>query len=209
MIDRRHVLGAAGAFAATFAGAGASTARPAGNVTSLTGRATAVAGNGAERRLGLADPVALAELVQTAAESRLGLKLGATTLVNLGPSTRLKLDPFLVDAGGTFDLVEGSMLFEHVRPRGSPPGKAEIRSPYGLLAVRGTRFWAGINRGRFGVFVVEGKVDVSGGGRSVSLLAGWGTDVTRPGAAPASPRAWPVERQREIYRLTLGAVPRR
>lgn len=211
MIDRRTMLGlGSGAAAALIADPAAAQPRPAaGNVTTLTGKASALADGAAERALAKGDPVQLAELVQTGAQSRLGLQLGQRTIVNLGPSTRLKLDPHIVDAGGTFDLVEGSVLFEHTRPKGTAPGRAEIRSPYGLIAVRGTRFWAGINRGVFGVFVVEGNVDVSAAGRTVSLAPGWGSDVTRPGAAPTEARVWPVPRQREIYMETLGFVPRR
>ena len=210
MIDRRTMLGlGSGAAAALIADPAAAQPRPAaGNVTTLTGKASALADGAAERALAKGDPVQLAELVQTGAQSRLGLQLGQRTIVNLGPSTRLKLDPHIVDAGGTFDLVEGSMLFEHTRPKGSAPGRAEIRSPYGLIAVRGTRFWMGINRGSFGVFVTEGRVDVSAAGDTVALMPGWGTDIARPGQRPSRPRAWPVERQREIYLHTLGVVPR-
>lgn len=211
MIDRRTMLslGSGAAVVLIAARAEAQPRPPAGNVTALTGKASALADGAGERTLARGDPVQLAEMVQTAAQSRLGLQLGQRTIVNLGPSTKLKLDPHIVDAGGTFDLVEGSMLFEHTRPKGTAPGRAEIRSPYGLIAVRGTRFWAGINRGVFGVFVVDGQVDVSASGRTVSLAPGWGSDIAHPGAAPTQARAWPVPRQREIYMETLGFIPRR
>ena len=70
------------------------------------------------------------------------------------------------------------------------PGPIEIRSPYGLIAVRGTRFFAGLSNKVFGVFVEEGSVTVSAGGRQVIVGAGQGTDIARPGARPTDPRRW-------------------
>lgn len=210
MLNRRVVLGLGAGLAIT-AGAHRDShaqAPAAGRVTALVGRAKATAVAGSERGLAEGDAVRVADLVETAAESRIGMTLGAGTIVNLGPSTKLKLDEHIVEAGGTFELVDGAMLLEHVRSRGAPPGKAEVRSPYGLMAVRGTRFFAGPSGGTFGVFVADGRVDVTGGGRTVVLLPGWGTDVARPGAPPSEPRAWGQARIRAAYMATLGRVPR-
>ena len=52
------------------------------------------------------------------------------------------------------------------------------RSPFALIAVRGTLFFAGPSNGVFGVFVGRGFVEVTGGDRTV---------VIRPGLAPTLP----------------------
>jgi len=56
--------------------------------------------------------------------------------------------------------------------------------------VRGTRFFAGPSQGKLAVFVDRGSVSVTSGGSTVTLVAGEGTDVTRPGAPPTEPKSW-------------------
>jgi ferric-dicitrate binding protein FerR (iron transport regulator) len=79
------------------------------------------------------------------------------------------------------------MLFE--RPARTP-SKVQIRSTFGLIAVRGTRFFAGPSNDVFGVFVEQGRVTVSAAGKSVTVRAGQGTNIARPGAAPTAPAPW-------------------
>ncbi len=116
------------------------------------------------------------------------MKLGRDTTVRLGEQARVTIDRYLVDAGGEIVLDSGAMLFE--RPSGARPAKVQICSTFGLIAVRGTRFFAGPSNNVFGVFVERGRVTVSAAGRRVTLRAGEGTDIARPGAAPTTPKRW-------------------
>ena len=93
----------------------------------------------------------------TGVASRLGMRLGRNTTVKLGEQARLKIDRFIVDAGGEMTLSSGPMLFDGQPLRAG----LQIRSPFALIAVRGTRFFAGPSNGRFGVFVVRGSVAVT------------------------------------------------
>ena len=52
------------------------------------------------RTLDRAAPVFLGDEVATGVASRLGMRLGRDTTVRLGEQARLKIDRFLVDAGG-------------------------------------------------------------------------------------------------------------
>jgi len=88
---------------------------------------------------------------------------------------RLVIDQFLSTTGGEISLQSGPMLFD--RPSGSRPLAMQIKSPYGLIAVRGTKFFAGPSNNFFGVFVDHGTVVVSGGGSEVVLQAGEGTNL--------------------------------
>jgi hypothetical protein len=125
------------------------------------------------------------------------MTLGQETVLRLGELARIKIDRFLVNAGGTIQLNAGPLLLD--KPKTSPP--VNIRSPFGLISVRGTRVFAGPSRGVFGVFVVHGSVSVTAGGRTVRLEDGFGTDLTR-GAAPTAPVRWGAER----VRLALASV---
>src|SRR5262249_40099757 len=82
------------------------------------------------------------------------------------------------------------------RPLGSVPAPVRIRSPFALIAVRGTRFFAGPSNGRFGVFVERGSVAVTSVGRRVILHDGEGTDFSAPGTRPSPVKEWQPERIR-------------
>jgi ferric-dicitrate binding protein FerR (iron transport regulator) len=167
--------------------AGAQSAERAGAVEDVRGEAfaeTAAVRRGLER----AAPVFVGDQVGTGFQSRLAMRLGRATVVRLGEQARLTLDRFLVNAGGEITLQSGPMLFD--RPAGGAPSPIQIRSPFGLIAVRGTRFFAGPSNQRFGVFVERGSVVVSAAGRRVVVRAGEGTDIAYPGAAPTPAVRW-------------------
>jgi hypothetical protein len=44
------------------------------------------------------------------------------------------------------------------------------------------------------VFVSRGRVDVSGGGKTVSVGPAQGTDIAAPGAEPSDPATWKQSR---------------
>ena len=193
-IDRRLLLRAAvGAAILIPYPLHAQKAEPVGSVEDVRGEAFAE--TRAERRtLDRAAPLFINDLVGTGADSRLTLQLGKETTLRVGQQARLTIDRFLVNAGGEIDLRSGAILFD--RPAGSAPARMRIRSSFGLIAVRGTRFFAGPSAGVFGVFVVRGRVTVSAAGVRVLLRRGQGTNIARPGAAPTSPAAWKSERIR-------------
>jgi ferric-dicitrate binding protein FerR (iron transport regulator) len=162
-----------------------------GSVEDVTGEAFAEL-ESVRRTLDRAAPVFLSEEVATGVASRLGMRLGRDTTVRLGEQARLKIDRFLVDAGGEMTLRSGPLLFDG-QPRRAG---VQIRSPFALIAVRGTRFFAGPSNDRFGVFVVRGSVAVTSAGRQVILREGEGTDIASPGAPPTPVKRWAPERIR-------------
>ncbi len=187
--ERRRFLhsgGAAIAFLLSRSAYGQS-AKPAGAVAKITGEAFASV-RGHRRALELASPLFIKDHVATGRASRLTMHLGRDTTIQLGERARLVIERFLVDAGGVITLQSGPMLFD--RPAASPHTPMRIRSAYALIAVRGTRFFAGPSKGVFGVFVERGSVTVSGGGHEVVLRTGEGTNIARPGARPTAPAIW-------------------
>ena len=162
-----------------------------GSVEDITGEAFAEL-ESVRRALDRAAPVFLSEEVVTGVASRLGMRLGRDTTVRLGEQARLKIDRFLVDAGGEMTLRSGPLLFDG-QPRRAG---VQIRSPFALIAVRGTRFFAGPSNGPFGVFVVRGLVTVTAVGQQVILRDGEGTDFVSPGTPPTPVKRWAPERIR-------------
>jgi hypothetical protein len=132
--------------------------------------------------------VFIGDSVGTGVDSSLGLLLGTATKVQLGPETQLRIDKFIVNAGGILILDRGAILYDHDPKDGSDA--SAVRSPFGLIAVRGTRFFAGPSGGVFGVFVERGAVMVVGANTAVQLDPGQGTNVVAPAAEPSPPAVW-------------------
>jgi hypothetical protein len=169
----------------------------AGQVEQVRGEAVAEA-QGTQRPLVPSEQVFVGDLVRTGEHARLGLRLGKATTVKLGALTRLKIDRYIVDAGGEFDLGSGSVQFEGASKSHTPDLK--FKSVYGLIAVRGTRFYAGMSRGKFGVLVGTGRVQVTAGGRTVIVGPRQGTDIAAPGARPSTPKRWANRRIADMVR---------
>jgi hypothetical protein len=196
-VDRRALLRVmASAAVLVPTGAYAQPTERAGSVEDIRGEAYAVR-EAARRELERTAPLFINELVGTGADSRLTMHLGKDTTLRLGAQARLTLDRLLVNAGGEVTLQSGPMLFN--RPAGSAPARMQIQTSYGLIAVRGTRFFAGPSAGVFGVFVERGNVVVSAASRNVTLRAGQGTNIAAPGDAPTPAAPWKPERIRAAF----------
>jgi ferric-dicitrate binding protein FerR (iron transport regulator) len=159
----------------------------AGSVRALSGQAQAEL-KAAVRQLVAGEGIFVGDRISTGSGARASIALGTATELKLGSQARIRIDRFLVNAGGVIVLDSGAMAFD--RDPAREEGEISIRSAFGLIAVRGTRFFAGPSNGVFGVFVERGSVAVTGGGKQVMVSAGEGTDIARPGAAPTVPKAW-------------------
>lgn len=187
---RRAVFGAALAILLAPAHALAQGTSAAGAVEDVRGEAFATA-KAEPRKLDRAAEVFVEEVLATGTNSRLSVRLGRATRLRLGEGARIKIDKYIVQAGGEISLESGAVLFDRNGPSSE---QMQIRSSFGLIAVRGTRFFAGPSANVFGVFVERGRLQVSAAGRSVTLRAGQGTDISRPGAPPTKAKKWGAPR---------------
>ncbi len=163
----------------------------AGEVETTHGECFARSG-AARRTLEPNADVFVGDSVGTGVESSLGLLLGKATTVRLGPEVQLRIDHFLINEGGVLTLDKGAILYDHdVR---DDANNMAVRSPFGLIAVRGTRFFAGPSNRVFGVFVERGEVLVVGVSTAVTVTAGLGTNIAAPGAEPTLPAVWGPQR---------------
>ena len=161
LLDRRLLLGAIGMAMLVPDAAYAQRGEPVGSVEDLKGEAFAEA-RAQRRALERAAPLFINDLVGTGSDSRLPCSSARIRRFGSAREARLTIDRFLVNAGGEITLRSGPILYE--RPAASTPARMQIRSSFGLIAVRGTRFFAGPSAGVFGVFVERGVVAVSGAG---------------------------------------------
>ena len=165
-----------------------------GSVEDVKGEAFAEL-DAVRRTLDRAAPVFLGDEVVTGVASRLGMRLGRDTTIRLGEQARLKIDRFLVDAGGEMTLRSGPLLFD--RPPRSAPAGVRIRSPFALIAVRGTQFFAGpsngplrrVRRARLGSGDLGGSASDPARGRRYGLcLARHAADAGQTMGATTHPR---------------------
>lgn len=137
------------------------------------------------------------DFVATGKESFAELALGDDTSLLLGSETELLIDTFIAGQGGTIELGTGQMVFD--RPEGLAKIDLTVRTAFGMIGVRGTKFFAGPSRGVLGVFVEHGLVEVTGGGVTRQVGRGQGVDIASPGAAPSEVAQWGDARIREAY----------
>tara|TARA_R110000751_G_scaffold131275_1_gene233435 strand:- start:20818 stop:21483 length:666 start_codon:yes stop_codon:yes gene_type:complete len=196
--NRRDVLALlAGAATVLLPVAGlASPAEAIGTVTTLRGSATAL------RKADLLDlsigaDLMLKDLFKTAESSSTTLLFGDHTSIRLGDRTELMIDSFLLNTQGSFDLMQGAMVFE--RPEDAPKTPVTVKTVFGQLGVRGTRFFAGPSAGVFGVFVERGLLEVSAAGVERRLQAGEGIDIPESGSAPGQVTRWAPDRIRQAF----------
>lgn len=195
---RRDLLKAGLGLAGTLVASGAfaqSRPTPIGTIEEIRGEAFAE-GDGARRALSTNGDIFVGDLLSTGNGARLVMKLGAATTIKLGEQSRLKIDRYLAETGGEFDMQAGHVMFERT---GKPATQGiTFKSAFGLLAVRGTRFYAGPNRGQFALLVGHGRVEVTAGGTTVMVRRQEGIDIHSPGAPPTTPAAWKLPRIREM-----------
>ena len=138
------------------------------------------------------------DFVATGKESFAELALGDDTSLKLGSETELLIDTFIAGQGGIIELGTGQMVFD--RPEGLPKIDLTMRTAFGMIGVRGTKFFAGPSRkAPFAVFVEHGRVEVAAGGVTTSVSGGEGVEISAPGAAPGDVVKWGEARIREAY----------
>jgi hypothetical protein len=177
---------------------GAAADDSAGSVKDLKGQAFAQT-TAARRSLEPQAAVMLGDHVETGDKSLVTLLLGHRTTLRLGERGSVVIDKFLVEAGGEITLQSGPLMLEHAE--GGPAEPVQIRTSYGLIAVRGTRVFVGPEGRALAVFVERGEVSVQAGGRTVTLHAGEGTAIAAAGARPAPVARW---KQKRIDALFAG-----
>jgi hypothetical protein len=126
--------------AATPSPAPGSAAEPIGNVATLTGSAT-VTRNNTATPLQLQDDIFQGDVLQTQANSALGVTFTDATTFNLTANATITVDSFVYEDGGKqngalFDVARGTVAF--VAAAVAHTGDMRISTPSATLGIRGT-----------------------------------------------------------------------
>jgi hypothetical protein len=113
---------------------------PIGNVATLTGSAT-VTRNNIPTPLKLQDDIFLNDLLQTSANSTLGVTFNDATTFNLTANAKMTVDSYVYEDGGKqngalFDITKGTVAF--VAAAVAKTGDMKISTPTSTLGIRGT-----------------------------------------------------------------------
>ena len=113
---------------------------PIGNVATLTGSAT-VTRNNAASQLKLQDDIFLNDILQTSANSTLGVTFNDATTFNLTANAQITVDNYVYEDGGKqnaalFDVARGTVAF--VAAAVAHSGDMKISTPTATLGIRGT-----------------------------------------------------------------------
>ncbi len=170
-----------------------------GQVTRTKGEALAMAQSG-NRRLVQGAIVARDDTLVTLDDSRLEARLIDGAMLTLGANANLRVNALVFNqvdsaasrlalfAEGAFKMVSG-------RINSAVGGSVQVNTPVATLAVRGTEFWAGPIDGIYGVFLIQGEVNVRTAGGEVTLdQPGTGTNITDAALAPGPVTTWPQDK---------------
>ena len=113
---------------------------PIGNVATLTGTAT-VTRNNTPTPLKVQDDIFLNDLLQTSANSTLGVTFNDATTFNLTANASITIDNYIYQDGGKqnsalFDIAKGTVAF--VAAQVAKTGNMQITTPTATLGIRGT-----------------------------------------------------------------------
>lgn len=167
-----------------------------GEVSELTGEATAHFPDAAPRALAPASPLLRQDLITTGRAARLTGRLEGGIEFRLGERASLRVDALTLQgprAGTVLRIFDGPMLLDRPPREDGSQGMAPpiiLNFPWGRIGVRGTRFFAGPIDGQPAVFVFRGEVAVEAGGGRVLLREGEGTDLRSPAAPPGPASRW-------------------
>lgn len=117
-----------------------SSEEPVGNVATVTGVATVIR-NKNSIAVKVRDDIYLNDVVQTAADSAIGITFSDATTFNLSANARITIDAFVYENGGKqnagiFDVGRGTVAF--VAAALAKTGDMKITTPTATLGIRGT-----------------------------------------------------------------------
>lgn len=168
-----------------------------GEVSEITGQGTLLRGDAVET-LVPSTPLQEGDTVTTGQDGLALLLLDQRMRIQLGMGSVIELASFGAE-GGQLNL-DGAMVFD--RPEDMAPLPLRFSTLAGEIAVTGTRFFAGLSRGEYAVFVQRGSVEVSNAGVTRVLAAGDGCSMAQ-GQAPGEVSAWGEARIVEAF-ASLG-----
>lgn len=145
------------------------------------------------------DSFAMGDMIETQKGSNALLTFIDGTDFSLGENAKFKIDDYVYDPDNSsgnkarFSVLRGAFVFTSGLISKVKKPDVKIKTGYGSIGIRGTKFWGGNVKDEYGVYVEEGRVDFSNNAGSRKLSKGQGTTVSGMNAMPAEVQQWGQE----------------
>jgi hypothetical protein len=141
--------------------AGVIAAESVGTVTKIENQAQIGTRNAA-----VGSPVFMNDRLRTGASARLQVTFRDDSVLTLGEKANVVVDRYVFSpdqssANVVLNATQGALRFAGGKIEQMHQRNIVVNTPNAALAVRGTHFWAGPIRGKYGVLLLKGKVRVS------------------------------------------------
>ncbi|MEX1109954.1 MAG: FecR family protein [Dongiaceae bacterium] len=178
-------------------GVGPAMAAEAGHVVRLTGAAEVIGVSGAVP-LASGSPIRTGDRIRTGSDARIQIELEGGAVLTLGADSELLIPAQAARSVSIVDLLLG--IVRAVLPESAGSGFL-VRGRTAVASVRSTEWIVETSPENTAVFAIDGEVQVTGTGGSVTLQPGEGTDV--PSASPPSaPKPWGAARAGDVLART-------
>ncbi|MDZ4736934.1 MAG: FecR family protein [Rhodospirillaceae bacterium] len=178
---------------------GLARAAEAGYVMRLAGTVELIGVSGAVP-LASGSPIQTGDRIRTGPDSRVQIELEGGAVLTLGADSELLIPAQAARTVSIVDLLLG--IVRAVLPESTSTGFL-VRGRTAVASVRSTEWIVETSPENTSVFAIEGKVQVTGTGGSVTLQAGEGTDV--PAASlPSAPKQWGAARAGDALARTAA-----
>jgi hypothetical protein len=144
------------------------------------------------------------DVVATGPGSHVFILLIDNTEWTLAENSRFKVDDYVFDPDdkddnkARYSVLQGAFNYVSGLVAKKPNPDVKIATPIGSIGIRGTDFWGGDLDGRYGVFVNEGRVNVTSNAGQMLVNAGLGTFVANRDSKPTNAAAWPQDKLAKI-----------
>lgn len=175
-----------------------------GQVVGRTG-AVNVLRQGVAQPLAPGDPIHVADLVVTGADSRVSIAFADRALLTVGPRTQVDITQFFERSEdslfrGVLSLIAGIVRVSFFAE--DRDAAFEVQTRTAVASVRSTEWIVDLKPASTGVLALDGRITVRGrAGGEVVLAPGEGTDVAA-GAAPSAPARWGAPRVQDVTNRT-------
>lgn len=141
--------------------------------------------------------------IKSGENARVEIIFNDGTKLNIGADCHIIIDEFLFDPDENIGIailraLQGPFRFITGRIGKVLQPQVVVQSPFGIVGVRGTDFWAGPSRGVYGVLLLDGSISVTNPlGQRILTTPGTGVNLTGNNAPPGEVTIWGAGRAQE------------
>lgn len=192
-------------------GADSAAVQPIGVAEAVRGDVLAVRADGTRVVLRDGSPVFQGDVIETGANSSIGLRFNDDTSFAMQGNGRMVLDELIYDPGtqsgsAAVSVLQGAFVFVTGQVAKTDPSSFSVSTPLATIGVRGTMV-GGTQDDRLDIYFNEGAGFIQNAGGRVDIDAGERTFVLGFNLIPQTPQATPPGLFDSLFQSALGVLP--